>query len=129
MASWTSEELERIAGADELQISTPKRDATLRRPVPIWVVRHGDALYVRSYLGERAVWYRSAQTHDRGKISAGGIEADVTFAHVTEDDINTEVDAAYRGKYARYGPRFLEPMISPTARATTLKLIPRSSSQ
>jgi hypothetical protein len=61
MTSWTSEELNRIAAADELEIATPRRDATMRRPVPVWVVRHGNALYVRSYRGEHAVWYRSAR--------------------------------------------------------------------
>jgi len=96
----------------------------MRRSVPIWVIRHGDALYVRSYRGEDAVWYRSARAHDRGIISVGGIEADVTFKHVTDHDINSEVDTAYRYKYGRYGPRFLDPMIAPAARATTLKLIP-----
>lgn len=124
MASWTTEELNRIAAADELEIATPRRDTTMRRPVPIWVVRHGDALYVRSYRGEDAVWWRSAQTHDRGTISAAGINADVTFAHVIDRDINAEVDTAYRSKYGRYGPRFLDPMVAPVARATTLKLIP-----
>lgn len=124
MTSWTSKELERIAAGDELQIATPKRDATMRRAVPIWVVRHGDALYVRSYRGEDAVWYRSAGAHGRARISAGGIDTDVTIAHVTEADVNAEIDAAYRDKYARYGPRFLDPMVAPTARATTLELIP-----
>lgn len=125
MTSWTTEELNRIAAADELEIATPRRDTTMRRPVPIWVVRHGDALYVRSYRGEDAVWWRSARVHGQGTISAGGINADVTFTHVIDRDINAEVDTAYQAKYGRYGPRFLDPMIAPVARATTLKLIPR----
>lgn len=124
MTSWTSEQLDRIAAADELRIATPRRDATMRRPVPIWVVRHGDALYVRSYRGVDALWFRSAQKHRRARISGGGVDADVTLAHITDCDINAEIDAAYRYKYARYGPRFLDPMTAPTARATTLKLIP-----
>lgn len=124
MASWTYEQLGRIAASEELQISTPRNDVTMRRPIPIWVVRHGDALYVRSYLGENGVWYQSARAHGHGHISAGGVDSDVTFALVTEDDINAEIDAAYRDKYGRYGPRFLDPMTAPIARATTLKLIP-----
>jgi len=125
MTSWTSEQLDRIAAADELTIATPRLDGTLRRPVPIWVVRHGEALYVRSYRGQKAVWYQSARAHGQGRISAGGVDADVTFVEVTDDDINAEVDASYRNKYARYGPRFLDPMVAPTARETTLKLAPR----
>jgi len=32
------------------------------------------------------------------------------------------IDAAYRGKYGRYGRSYLDPMLAPTARATTLRL-------
>jgi hypothetical protein len=128
MTTWTTEQLDRIAAADELRITTLRRDGTLRRAVPIWVVRHGDALYVRSYRGQDGLWYRSAQAHGQGRISAGGIDAEVTFVHVTDDDINAEVDAAYRDKYARYGPRYVDPMVAPTARETTLELIPGSTS-
>lgn len=124
MTAWTIDQLERIAAGDELTIATPASDATTRRPVPIWVVRHGDALYVRSYRGIDGGWYQGARAHGRGHISANGIDADVTFAHVTEPGVNAEIDAAYRSKYARYGPRFVDPMTAPNARSTTLKLIP-----
>lgn len=128
MARWTSEQLDRIGAADELRITTSRPDGTLRPPVPIWVVRHDDALYVRSYKGQDGVWYRSARARGEGRISAGGIEAEVSFVHVDDDDVNAQVDAAYRDKYGHYGPRFLDPMVAPTARGTTLELIPRSTS-
>jgi hypothetical protein len=51
MSEWTSEELEKIAAADELHLASVRRDGTLRKPVTIWVVRHGDDLYVRSVYG------------------------------------------------------------------------------
>lgn len=124
MTGWTGGQLEQIAAAEELKIATLKGNGSLRRPIPIWVVRHGDALYVRSYRGEASTWYQNARARDRGHITAGGIDADVTFTHVTDKDVNAEVDAAYRTKYARYGPRFLEPMLAQTAKKTTLKLIP-----
>jgi hypothetical protein len=102
MVSWTTEQLARIAATEELQITTPGRDTTMRSPIPIWVVRHGDALYVRSYRGEDGVWYRSVTSHGRGHISAGGIDTDITFAQVTDADVNAEIDAAYRNKYGRW---------------------------
>ena len=37
-----------------------------------------------------------------------------------------EVDAGYRTKYSPIAPSYVEPMVSPQARATTLKLEPRS---
>jgi hypothetical protein len=48
MTAWTSDELSKIGAAEELQIASLRRDGTLRKPVTIWVVPHGDDLYVRS---------------------------------------------------------------------------------
>ena len=49
MSEWTSDELERIAAAEELHLARVRRDGTLGKPVTIWVVRHGHDL-VRSIL-------------------------------------------------------------------------------
>jgi hypothetical protein len=35
MATWTSSELSAVGAADELEISTRRRDGTLRKPVTI----------------------------------------------------------------------------------------------
>lgn len=121
---WTGEQLDKIAAADELNIATQNGDGTLRQPIPIWVVRHGDAFYVRSYRGDNALWYQSALAQGHGTISAGGIDAGARFIRTTDNEVNAEVDAAYRAKYGRYGPRFLDPMVAPTARNTTIKLVP-----
>ena len=51
MSTWTSDELDRIGKAEELRIASVRRDSTLRRPVTIWVVRHGEDLYVRPVNG------------------------------------------------------------------------------
>ena len=51
MAAWTGDELAKIGTADELDIAALQADGTLCNPVTIWVVRHGDDLYVRSYRG------------------------------------------------------------------------------
>jgi hypothetical protein len=53
MTAWTSDELTKIGTADELLITSLRRDGTLRNPVTVWVLRHGDDLYVRSVSGMR----------------------------------------------------------------------------
>lgn len=73
MANWTHDELDKIGKADELQIVTLRPDGTPRKPVTIWVVRHGDDLYVRSGYGDRAAWYRGARRRRDGRIMAGGV--------------------------------------------------------
>ncbi len=125
MAAWTNDELEKIAAAEELEIAPAKRDGTLRKPTTIWVVRVGDDLYVRSWRGPGGSWFRGAQRTHEGHISAGGVEKEVRFAEAG-DDINDAVDDAYRTKYRQYAGSYVEPMIRPEARATTIKLAPRS---
>ena len=128
MTTWTSDELDRIGSADELRITSPRADGTLRPYVPIWVVRVGDDLYVRSYRGAAGGWFRHLTDRAEGRIQAGGVERDVTVATAAgevDDAVDDAVDEAYRGKYGRYGSRLVEPMTAPAARATTLRLAPR----
>ena len=123
MSTWTSDELTRIGGAEELEIASLRRDATLRRPVTIWVVRHGDDLYVRSVYGRGSSWFRGVQVRHKGHIQAGGVDKDVLLDET--DDINDEIDVAYRAKYQRYAESIVSTIVTPEARAATLKLVPR----
>ena len=124
--TWTHDELAKIAAAEELELAAVRRDDTLGNPVTIWVVRVDDNLYVRSWKGEGAGWFRATQGRHAGHIEAGGVGKDVTFVAETDDDINDRIDAAYREKYRRHGGRYVDPMVAATARATTIKLVPRS---
>ena len=125
MSAWTRDELDQIGTADELELTTLRSDGTPRKPVTIWVVRIGDDLFIRSWRGQSAAWFRSAQARHEGHIHAGGVDKDVRFASA-DTRINGELDAAYRTKYTPVAPSYVEPMVSPQARATTLKLEPRS---
>ena len=123
MSTWTNDELDRIGGADELEIASLRRDGTLRNPVTIWVVRYGDDLYVRSVNGRGSSWFRGVQVRHEGHIRAGGVDKDVDF--VETDELNDELDAEYRTKYRRYAASITDSITSPEARAATLKLVPR----
>jgi hypothetical protein len=125
MAAWTSDELNKIGAADELQLASVRSDGTLRKPVTIWGVRHGDDLYVRAVNGPTATWFRGAQARHEGHIQAGSVDKDVTFvdADHNKDD---QIDAAYRGKYRRYAKGIVDTIVTPQARAATLKVVPRS---
>ena len=123
MATWSKDELDTIAAAEELEIAPARRDGTLRRPTTIWVVRHGDDLYVRSYHGRAGGWFRHALQAHQGRIRAGGVERDVVFEE-PDASVQGAIDQAYRTKYARYGNIYVLPMVSPDAAAATLRLIP-----
>jgi hypothetical protein len=126
MTAWTNDELSKIGAAEELQIAPLRGDGTLRKPVTIWVVRHGDDLYVRSVNGRTSSWFRGAQVRHEGHIQAGGVDKDVTFVDA-DPDINDQIDAAYRSKYRRYAASLVDPVVSPQARAATIKLVPRAT--
>ena len=125
MATWTKDELHKIAAAEELELASLRRDGTLGNAVTIWVVRVGDDMYIRSWKGDGSAWFRATQGRHEGHIKAGGVGKDVTFVAEADADINDQIDAAYRTKYRRHGGRYVDPMVAPTARATTIKLVPR----
>lgn len=123
MPEWTTDELSKIGKAEELQIASLRRDGTLGSPRTIWVVQHGDDLYVRSVNGPTAAWFRGTRVRHQGHIQAGGVIKDVTFADA--HDINDQVDAAYRAKYGRYAASIIQAITSPEAASTTMRLVPR----
>ena len=127
MSAWTPDELARIQAAQELEIAPLRRDGTLRRPVTIWVIREGEDLYVRSWRGRSGAWYRGVQERYQGHIRAGGVDKDVDFVAVDDEELNQRIDAAYRAKYGRYGSSYVEPMTSGETRTTTLRLEPRAA--
>jgi hypothetical protein len=124
MNAWTNDELKKIGTAEELEIASRQGDNSLRKPVTIWVVRVGDDLYVRSYKGQLGAWFRGTQVRHEGRIWAGGLERDVTFVEETDPDINDQIDDAYRSKYGRYDPSYVDPMVASEAQATTIRLMP-----
>jgi hypothetical protein len=126
MTIWTSDELDMIGRAEELRISTLRRDGTLRNPVTIWVVRVGDDLYVRSARGRSGSWFRGTQVRREGRIRAGGVKRDVTFVEEGDPGINDQIDAAYLSKYGRY-PQYVAPMVTPEVRAATIRLVRRAA--
>lgn len=123
MTSWTAEQLEQIGSSDDFHIS-PYRDdgTTLGTPTWIWSVVIDGGVYVRAYNGTASRWHQAAMKQRAGRISAGGIEAEVTFTPVG-GDTNDRIDAAYAKKYA--GSPYLPPMISIRTRAATMGVYPR----
>ena len=125
MTAWTTDELTKIAAADELQIAYLRRDGTLGRPRTIWVVRRGDDLYVRSVNGRASAWFRGTQVRHEGHVQAGGVSKDVAFADAGHG-IDDQIDAAYRTKYRGYAANIVNSIVTPQARAATLRLAPQT---
>jgi hypothetical protein len=126
MTIWTSDELNNVGTAEELEIASLRDDGTLRKSRTIWVVRIADDLYVRSVHGRDSDWFRGVLTRHEGHIEAGGVDKDVTFVEIAPDDtIHNAIDAVYRAKYKRYATSIIDSTLTAIAHAATLKLVPR----
>ena len=121
MTTWTPEELDRVGQAEELHLATRRRDGGLSRYVTMWVVRAGEDLYVRSAYGPDNPWYRRAIAAGEGRVRAGGVDRDVTFAPA-DPAVQGDIDAAYHAKYDRYGPQIVGSVTGPDGHAVTTLL-------
>jgi hypothetical protein len=124
--AWSPAELERIGTAEELQIITNRVDGTPRPAVPIWVVRVGGQVYVRTWWRRDDGWFGHVVHSRRARIRVPGLEAGIVIEDVGDDkaELRAGVDAAYRAKYGRYGEPSVERMVTNAAAASTLRLIP-----
>jgi hypothetical protein len=124
MATWSKDELRKIAEADDLHISPFREDGvTYGTPTWIWSVAVEDALYVRGYHGQTSRWYQAAVRQKAGRIRAASLTKEVTFEPV-DGPINDRIDAAYRAKYG--DSPYLGPMIGARARSATVKVMPHA---
>ncbi len=124
MSTWPPEELQRIGAAEEIGLASRRPDGSLRPYVTMWIVWADGGLYVRSAYGPDNPWYRRAAASGAGRIRAGGIERDVSFAQASPE-IQDDIDAAYHAKYDRYGPQIVGSVVGPAAAAVTLQVRPR----
>src|SRR5215470_533844 len=123
MVGWNPTELEQIAVAREIEVSSLREDGALTKPVTIWAVRVEGELYVRSVRGGAGHWYRAAARRHEGRIEAGDAAVDVAFEDAPHH-LDAEIDDAYRQKYG-YPSDPVDSITTAEARATTTRIVPR----
>jgi hypothetical protein len=123
-AAWSSDELDLIGRAEELQIAARRADGTLWRSVPVWVVCVGAQVYVRTWHRRDTGWFGHVLDSREARIHVPGLDVDVAVEDVGEGapELRAGVDAAYRAKYGRYGVTSVDGMTTPEAAASTLRL-------
>ena len=121
-AGWTSSDLGQMASQVEIRISSERPGGGFNRWTPIWVVRVGDDLYVRSGFGKNGGWYRRA-IRAQAHVMAAGADYKVSLAVQSDSAVIAAVDEAYRQKY-RADPS-LPLLLTADARSTTSRLLPQ----
>jgi len=127
VSAWSQDDLDRLGGASEVEVSSVRRDGTLSRARTVWIVRVGDQLYLRSVNGPDGVWYRLTRASRQGRIEGRGVVRDVTWVDVDaagQPDVDPAVDAEYARKY-QGATSAIAHITSPLARATTMRVEPR----
>jgi hypothetical protein len=121
MTTWTTDDLDQIGGATELDIASRRADGSYSPYVTIWAIRSGDDIYVRSAHGPENGWFRRAKDRGTGRIRTGNVERDVEFTEPPAD-VDPDVDQAYHAKYDSFGQQYVGPVTGPSI--PTLRVIP-----
>ena len=131
---WSTEQLQLIDAAVELNIAVPRPDGALGRWTTVWVVCVGQGVFVRSWHRRETGWFGRAVTTGRARIRATGLETDAAVVDLgrtgnrsgeepqLQGELFDEVDSAYRTKYGAFGDATVRAMVSAHARVTTLRL-------
>ena len=122
---WSTDELQRLGEAVELQLATVRRDGSVRKAFRVWVVRAGDQVFVRAVGGRESPWFRGARSRHEGRISVPGLTTDVGLVEWDGSADGVEaVDEAYRQKYGKYAS-LVGSTVTDLARTATLEVVPR----
>jgi len=113
--------LSTFESADEL-VLVLEREGRPTVEVPVWVVRVGGAVYLRSQDGTGSGWYRRAELQPEQNAELEGTRMPVRLVPAPAEQ-EQAVSDAYLAKYG--GPGFPRILLLPDAVAATLRVEPR----
>jgi hypothetical protein len=114
-------DLDLLAGSREIRIETRRPDGPVHSAI-IWVVVDGEDVFVRSWLGARARWYREAVANPAVTIVAGDRRLPAVAANATDPDSIRRCSNGFLSKYRR--SKSAQSMVAEDILDTTLRLEP-----
>ena len=112
--------------AKEVDVTPIDADGARRASRTVWSIGVGDELYVRSWKGRGAVWFRDAIATGRGEIAVtgGGASQPVAFDEVdVAASVQEQISATFLSKYADDG--YAGAMNEEAPLSATLRVLPR----
>jgi hypothetical protein len=120
--SFATDDLQRLAAAEEVEIETQAPDGSVHRTI-IWVVVDDSEVFVRSVNGRPARWFREASANPGVALHLDGRRLPVTAIPATDPDSIERISAALRAKYAQ-DRTSLEAMLEPGMLDANFRLEP-----
>ncbi len=118
--------LDHLADVQEIDIGFRRPDGSTGS-TPVWVVRVGDEVFVRSIRGASGGWYRRLRALPDGEVRDQGHVHPVHAEPVADEDTLGEVTRAYASKYAR--SPYVGSLLSEAAASATMRLTPAAGRQ
>jgi hypothetical protein len=116
-------DLRHTAEAEEITIGFQRPDGS-SGSTPVWIVRAGDDVFVRSMYGQRGGWYRRLRANPEGMLTDEAHTHLVRAQPVADESTRQEVTRAYESKYGT--SPYVQPLLTEEAIGATLRLEPRS---
>lgn len=116
---FTDEDLELIDGAKEVRIETSKPGGPVHRTI-IWAVVDSGEVFIRSWRGAGARWYREAIANPDIAIQVGKRRLPARAVRATDPDSVARTSAGLERKYA--GNPATPSMVVPEIHDTTLRV-------
>jgi hypothetical protein len=116
---YSQEELDLIDRTEEVEIETSPDAGDTHRTI-IWAVVDGDSVFIRSYRGANARWYREALANPRVALHVGGRRLTMTAVPAPDPDSIERTSAGILRKYS--GDPAAPAMVRPDLLDLTLRL-------
>ena len=116
---YSQEELALIDRTEEVRIETSAGDGAVHRTI-IWAVVDGDSVFVRSYRGANARWYREALSNPSVALHVDGRRLPTTAVPAPDPDSIERTSAGILRKYS--GDPAAAAMVRPELLDLTLRL-------
>jgi hypothetical protein len=110
-----------LAGANSVRIETRRPGGPVHKTT-IWMVVDGAQVYVRSYLGRRARWFREIRARPDAALLLRGIRIPVHAVLVRNPQAIARASKAYLKKYSK--SPYAKEMVRREILSTTLRLEP-----
>lgn len=124
MAAFDRQTVALLEREREIDIVATRQDGSATAATTIWVVVDGEDAFIRSWRGERAIWYRAATGRpSEVELRAGGRRIPVRVVPAADDRSVARCSAALQAKYA--GDPSADAMVRDEIVATTLRVEPR----